>query len=304
MSVLIVSMTMSYARHVLVSGSADESMLKVQRAEAAAGSGLAWAKQSLLVAGQSATSLSIDDSSSVDVTVADRGGDTRAITVRSGDEGYDQQVTALAEVFALANGKLPELSTAGRAAFAAATDIIDITSNTKYSDTELTGILYLHNGVKLTLEDVVLDGTIVSQPALSEGGWTKSEATSITIVGGLLIDPGATLPDCAIIAPDAEVIAESSSRIQLHGVVVADSLSIQGVGLLHGQIATTSTPSFSESVEMPGSGRAPRAWPDSIDTGAKGVGRVYFAAQDPTSAETNAIKAFGFPVRAVDTGDP
>jgi hypothetical protein len=304
MAVLLVSMTMSYSRHALVSGSSDEALLKVQQAEAAASSGLAWAKQSLLVDGSGTASLSIDGSGSVDISVSDVGNDTRAIRVKTAGDGYDQQVTATAEVFSTTSGELPKLSTSGRAAVSGAGAIINVATNTTFMDTHLTGILYVRNGVKLTLCDVVLDGTIVTEPALSTSGWTAAQETTITFKGGVLIDPGPTLPGCAVIAPDASVMAVGSSQVQLHGVVVADSVMIQGVGLLHGQIASAADPIFSASVELPGSGRAPRSWPESIDTGAQGVGRVYFEKQDPTSGEKSAIKGYAFPAKVSDVSSP
>jgi len=297
MAVLMVSMTMSYARHALVSGSADEALLKVQAAEAAASSGLAWAKQSLLVDGSGAASLSINGNGSVDILVSDVGNDIRAITVKTAGDGYTQQVTATAEVFSTTSGELPKLSTIGRTAVSGAGAIIDVATDTTFTDTHLTGILFVRNGVTLTLCDVVLDGTIVTEPALSSSGWTAAEATSIIFKGGVLIDPGPTLPGCAIVAPDAAVNAIDSSQIQLHGVVVADCFKVNGVGLLHGQIASATDPVFSAFVEMPGSGRAPRAWPEAIDTGAQGVGRVYFTKQAPTSGEKTAIKSFSFPAK-------
>ncbi|MHC4845914.1 MAG: hypothetical protein ACYTCU_07110 [Planctomycetota bacterium] len=304
MAVLLVSMTMSYSRHVLVSGSSDEALLKVQQAEAAASSGLAWAKQSLLVDGNGTASLSIDGSGSVDIAVSDVGNDTRAITVKTAGDGYDQQVTATAEVFSTTSGELPRLSSIGRSGVSAAGTVINVAADTTYSDAHLTGIVYVRNGVSLTLRDVVLDGTIVTEPALSSDGWTAGQATTIVIDGGLLVDPGVTLPGCAIIAPDASVSATATSGVQLHGVVVADSLSLAGTALLHGQVATSNAPVFSSAVEMPGSGRAPRSWPEAIDTGAQGVGRVYFAKQAPTSGEKTAIKNFAFPAKVSDVSSP
>ena len=152
-------------------------------------------------------------------------------------------------------------------AVSAAGAVIQVAADTTFSDTELTGIVFVRNGVTLTLDDVIIDGTIVTEPALSDHGWTAAEATTILINGGLLIDPGITLPNCAIIAPDATVVGNGSDRVQLHGVVLADSLTLPGSGSLHAQVATVETPVLSASIQMPGSGRAPRAWPDSVDTG-------------------------------------
>jgi hypothetical protein len=164
-----------------------------------------------------------------------------------------------------------------------------------YADTTLSGILYLRNGASLTLRNVVLTGAIVSEPACSNVPWTLAQRTTITIDGGLIVDPGADLPGCAIIAPDAAITGTGNDRVQLGGVVVARTLTLPGRGALHAQVVTSEGLSLSASIDQPGSGRAPRTWPDALDTGAEGVGRVSFPGVTVSETELESIQDFTFP---------
>ncbi len=297
LAVLMVSMTMSYARHTLMAADNSGANLRAQTAEQAAGSGFAWAKQSLLASGATAATLSLGSDAALTVSVADGGNARRAITVAATGPGTSQQVAATAETFATTNGRLPLLTGAAKAAVTGGATLINVSGNASYSNTELTGILYLRFGSSVTLRNVILTGAIVSEAAVI-GTWTPAQSTTITLDKGVLIEPGSVLPGCAIIAPDASVAGTGAERVQLEGVVVAAALSLPGSGSVHAQIATTATPVLSTLIELPGAGRAPRSWPSVLDTGALGLSRVVFLRADATQGERDAIETFAFPASA------
>jgi hypothetical protein len=296
LAVLIVSLTMGHARHALMAADATHATLRAQAAEHAADSGFAWAKQSLFTAGASTARLHLGDDA-IDVSMVDSGTDLHSVTVTASGGGFSQEISGVVETYRTLSNAVPGLTTAGRHAVTVSPLVIDVTGNKTYADTELSGVLYLHNGAKLTLRNVILTGCIVSQPALSGTTWTVAQRTSISIDGGLLIEPGPTLPGCSIVAPDAAVTGTGNDRVQIKGVVVARNLTLPGRGALHAQVAVTEPLALSTNIDQPGSGRAPRTWPDELDTGASGVRRVSFPSATSTSDEEQAIQGFTFPAR-------
>jgi len=294
LGVLIVSLTMGQARHALMAADNTHATLRAQTAEHAANSGFAWAKQSLLADGASSATLSLG-TEDVSVAMVDSGTDLHSITVTASGAGFSQQVSGVVETYRATAGGLPSLTTAARRLVNTAVGRIDVSGTQTFADTELSGIVYLRNGASLTLRNVILTGVIVSEPACSSIAWTDSQRTTITIDGGLLIEPGSALPGCSIVAPDAAITGTGNDRVQIKGVVIARKLTLPGRGALHAQVAVTEPLALSVSIDQPGSGRAPRTWPDELDTGAKGVRRVAFPVMSATGTEQQAIEDFLFP---------
>jgi len=296
LAVLMTSIVLTYARHSIVAADTNSANLRAQAAEQAAGDGFVWAKQKLLAApaGTSAT-LRVNGEAGVTVSVG-AGSGKRAISVEATGPGTTQQFEATAETYATTSGNLPKVTPTGRVAVNAAAAKTEVNGAVTYANTEITGILYLRYGSSVTLRDVIITGGIVSEAALL-GAWTPAQATQITIDGGLLIETGSVVPGCAILAPDATITGTGNDRVQIEGVVVAASLTLPGSGSLHAQIATTTTPVLSVNIDQPGSGRAPRTWPDVLDTAAEGVSRVVFLRSDPTPSERDAIEGYAFPAR-------
>jgi hypothetical protein len=172
----------------------------------------------------------------------------------------------------------------------------DISGSQSYSSQTLTGVLYLRNGARLTLTNCIVAGSIVSEPAVT-GTWVPADCTSITLSGTVVIESDAALAGCSIVAPDASV-SGSGEAVQIRGVIVCDTLALPGWGALHGQIATAQPPALSGSIDMPGSGREPRAWPAAIETGAEGISRLSFPRASAGAAEQQAIEDFSFPARS------
>jgi hypothetical protein len=294
LAALIVSLTMGHARHALTAADSTHATLRAQAAEHAADSGFAWAKQSLVTSGASSATLSLGEGD-ISIAMVDSGEDLHSVTVTASGTGFSQEIAGIVETYRALSGSLPSLTTEGKRLVNTAAGRIDVTGAQTFADTELSGIIYLENGATLTLRNVILTGTIVSEPACSPTAWSDSDRTSIIIDGGLLIEAGAALPGCSIVAPDAAITGTGNDRVQIHGVVIARNLTLPGLGALHAQVAVTEPLALGASIDQPGSGRAPREWPDELDTGATAIRRVAFPGVAPTDDEQDAISDFDFP---------
>ena len=294
LAVLVSTVCLGYARHVVVAATNAESAVAVQQAEGAADSGLVWAKQSLLAAGGRTAHLDVGGNAQVAVNVVDNGSTLRTLTIQSSASGVTQAMQGSLETYATVADTLPELTVTARNAVLTHPAIVDVAGSQSYSGTTLSGIIFLHNGAHLTLTNCIVAGSIVSQPALS-GSWTPSDCTTISLAGTIVIESDATLAGCSIIAPDAAVTGDGSEALQIRGCIVCDSLTLTGWGAIHGQIATATSPAVNRIIDLPGSGREPRAWPAALQTGAERIGRVSFPRPVATPAQQAAIRAFVFP---------
>ena len=293
LTTLIASLVMTYSRHALLAVDSSSANLEAQRAQAAADAGFAWAKQSLAADAGSATRLDLGDGRSISVSVGSPSGSLRSIDVAATTEGTSQSMRATFEVYSKAGDRLPALTSAAKSAVNGSSPTILSGSSNSYTSTELTGVIVLRTGARITLRDVILDGCIVSEAALTGA----SGGVDIELRGGVLIQPGATLPGCAIVAPDADVEGDGSELVQIQGVIVAERLRLRGGGALHGLIACEDDPELAAGIDFPGSGRAPRGWPSVLETYSAGVGRLSFRGVDVRDAERTAIRGFTFPNR-------
>lgn len=305
LTTLIASLVMTYSRHALLVVDSSTANLESQRAQDAADSGFAWARQSLAANAGSATRLDLGDGRSVSVSVGSAAGNLRSIDVAAITEGTSQSVHATFETYAVAGERLPGLTAAAKTAINGSSPLLTLSgSSNSYTSTELTGTILLRNGARLTLRDVIVDGSIVSEAALT--GASGGGGVTIELRGGVLIQPGATLPGCAIVAPDADIEGDGSEHVQIHGAIVAERLRLRGSGVLHGVVACDDDLELAAGFDLPGSGRAPRAWPAALETYSASVGRLAFREVDVRDAERTAIRAFTFPNRrpAAPAGGP
>jgi hypothetical protein len=288
LSVLLTSMILTFSRHAVMTADSAQATLASQSAEDAADSALAWARQSLLADGSHSAALDMGDGRRVTVALADAGADRRSILVAASGSGIQRQFDATAETYARAGARAPGLTSDAKAAVAGSAQLIEISGAVSYTNTQLTGVLYMRDGADLTLDDVVLDGSIVSETALFAG----SGGGALHLRNGVQIKPGAVLPGVALVVPGVAVDGNGNERVQLEGVIVAGSLTLPGTGALHGQIASLVPATLSSTYDLVGAGRAPRAWPAVIDTRSQGVRRVSFPVPDPTETEQSAIRDY------------
>ncbi len=311
LAALLVSVTLGYSRHAVMAADAVAGNLQAAALDKAVGSGLSWARQSLVAGAGGGGSLVTPDGQALTINVRDVDGQTglRNIEISAVHKSQSQYRQAIVEVHVVEGDVLPKLTASARMDVNNHPSLIDVTSDTTYTDAELSGIVLIRRGVTLTLDDVIVRGTIVSEPALSDAAVVDADRTALVIIDGLLVEPSSTLAGCAIVAPDASVNGLAGSRVQLHGVVVCETLALTGSGAVHGQIATTEPLVLSTSIDQPGAGRTPRAWPVALESGAQDIGRIVFPVNMPTSGEANAIADFAFPAArspgslAPDSGD-
>ena len=294
LAVLLSTMCLGYARHVVVSANNAEATVAVQQAEGVADSGIAWAKQSLLAAGGRTVQLDMGSDAMVAIDLVDNGSTLRTLTIRSSASGVMQAMQGSLEIYGTVVDSLPELTDAAKSAVLAHGSLIQVVGAQSYSNTTLTGIVYLRNGSSLTLTNCIVNGSIVSEPAIS-GAWSEADATSLVLAGSVVIESDAALAGCSIIAPDAAVSGNGTEAVQIEGCIVADTLTLTGWGSVHGLIATTGVAVLNRAVDLPGAGREPRTWPIALHTGAESIGRVSFPRPVATSDQQDAIENFTFP---------
>jgi hypothetical protein len=304
LAVLVTSVVLGYARHVIVSAESSQATVACQQAESAADSGLAWARQTLLADGSRSARIALDSGAVVSVNVADAGSGLRTLSIQGNVDGQKQSLVGSVETYAAVGGTLPRLTTSARAAAAAAGSVTSVSGTQTFSNTTITGLLFLRNGASVTLRDCIVAGTILSQPAMSASGWAPADCTSITLSGSVVIESDAALAGVSIIAPDCTVAGDGTEAVQVTGAVVSKSLALTGWGAISGQIATSSAPSLASDIDLPGSGREMRAWPAALDTGAEGIVRVSFPRPSVTPGQLLAIRNFAFPSRRVRGAGP
>jgi hypothetical protein len=144
-------------------------------------------------------------------------------------------------------------------------------SDTVVSDTDLTGLHIIQDGVELQLSNVVLDGAVVSADTLEEdpfGSFTITEAPTLIIGGNVRIDSADFLPGIAILMPDGVVsTGYATGTVQMHGDIVAHSVAIDLPGSIQGHIQSVSTPSLDYDIDQIWSDRKPQPWTSGLSYG-------------------------------------
>jgi hypothetical protein len=147
-----------------------------------------------------------------------------------------------------------------------------------YVGTELAGFFLLEDGAELTLQDVILRGTILTRNGACPDHLpaTGSNRPQLNVYGGLKLLAGTELPDVAIVAPDLVIDADATSRVDVQGFVSADEVHVNGRGSVHGMVVHNTDEQFGSKMRRPGHGRGPQAWPDVISAGAEEVSSLSF----------------------------
>lgn len=294
LAVLMASVCLGYARHVVLASSVPEASLAAQAAEGAADSGLAWARQALLSARSSGSALPISDEAEVSISLTPAGGDLQSLAIGSSALGESQALAGTVETYATGDGSLPRFTAAARAAITTHGSVTVISGTQSYANTTLTGLLLLRSGTSLTLNNCIVAGSIVSAAAASGATWSGADPVSITLLGTVVLESDAALPDCSLVAPDARVDG-TGAAVQIRGALVCDSLRLGSWGSVHGPVAAASTLSVPAGIDQPGAGREPRAFPAALETGALDIARVSFPRATASPADQDAIESFTFP---------
>jgi hypothetical protein len=299
LGVLVTSVTLGYARHVLISASNARATVAVQEAESVADSGLAWARQTLLADGALTGRLALDAGSSVAVDLVDGDSGTKTLTIASNVGGQKQSLVGSLQTYAAVGSTLPSLTSASRSVVGAHGSVTSVSGTQTLSNTTINGLLFLQNGANVTLQNCIVAGTIVSQPALSTTGWRPVERTRLTLSGTIVVESDASLAGVSIIAPDCTLTGDGTEAVQIQGVVVVAALSLSGWGAISGQVATSGTPVLAAAIDLPGAGREQRAWPAALDTNSEAIGKLSFPKVSVTAGQILAMKNFTFPTRVL-----
>lgn len=157
-----------------------------------------------------------------------------------------------------------------------------ISGDVTLQDVELAGLIVIEEGAHLTLQDVVLRGTILTRAGLCNSNAPINGPTRprLTCYGDVRLLAGTELPDRAMVAPDLRFVADESSRIDIRGFVTADEFEVKGRGCLRGMVVPGQTEKIASAVRRPGHGRGAQDWPSEIIAGGETVVQIAFPA-DP-----------------------
>ncbi|MHC4844836.1 MAG: hypothetical protein ACYTCU_01605 [Planctomycetota bacterium] len=164
-----------------------------------------------------------------------------------------------------------------------------ISGNATYQDVDLAGLMVLENGATLTLEDVVLRGTIITRAGLCETNppAVGSNRPQVQLFGDVRLLAGTQLPETAVLGPDLVLESDVSSRIDIDGFTVADEIDLNGRGRLNGMVVSGLSESISGDIRRPGFGRGQQDWPSDILAGGEAVVQIAF----PVDSVPDSVKA-------------
>jgi hypothetical protein len=168
-----------------------------------------------------------------------------------------------------------------------------ISGTSSYQNQEMAGLFLLEPGSELTLENIVLRGTIITRAGLCGDQAIQQGANrpKLIIEGGLRLLSGTVLPDVAMVGPDLEVDAATDSRVEIRGQVVADEVRIRGRGSVKGMVTTETYSEFGSNVRRPGHGRGTQPWSDKLVAGAEEITAISFPADEYTDAEMDLMES-------------
>lgn len=285
----------TYGRHVVVVGRSGMSSPQLLAAREAAHSGLAFARQAA-VSGEALASGSIPvGDGEVALSVETTAGGNQRVSAESlaGDGLGARRVAEIglqptAATFPAGPASLPTLNEATLDALLADESLVwhAITTSQRIGGVELSGVLVIHPGVELLLDDVVLTGAVLSASVLdgdAPGDFDAGSAPRLVVDGNLRIDAGSGLPGLAILMPDGAVESgDADARIQIHGDVVAHDLSLLHAGVIDGHVLGVDV-SLADAamLDRMGADRKSPEWSSALQLG--GAAEPVFLAMVPAS---------------------
>jgi len=161
-------------------------------------------------------------------------------------------------------------------------------------NSDVSGVFLMENGSKLIMEDCTFTGAIVSRASLCEGNplATGGSRPEVEFRGGCTLREGTDFPGLSICGPDLRVVADSSARIDVHGMIVAEDLDLQCRGVLRKMIVCEGEESISSNVSRPGRGRGPQGFSSCVEPGSERMTRISFPTESFTTEEMDAIEAY------------
>jgi len=147
--------------------------------------------------------------------------------------------------------------------------VLRIRHDTRLNGETLHGLVVVAPDAELQLRDVVLQGAIVSEAALSEGhlpAFDEQRAPRVRVEGTLRLDDDPLLPGVSLVMPDGVFeTGADGANLQIAGDIVAHDVRLHGRGSLFGQLASLRPAECSPGIERVYAGRAPRPWASALD---------------------------------------
>lgn len=290
---LLATLVLAYSRSAVLVGDHLASTDQLNSSQVAVDSGLAYALQVMQVDGAVAADLVAADGKRFGVTLTDVSPDLQRVAISVGDG--EVVMTAYSQTVPSEGDALPFLTPAAVQEVLDHGQLLRIQSNTTIEDQVVDGIILIKAGRMLTLRNVVLNGTVVSDNAFVSGPWTSS--AHLMLSDSVTIRPGSGLGGVALLLPDGMISVTGNAVLQIQGAVVAADLRLNAEsvrGFLGGPVLYGTSPGFSSVLSVLGVGRAPVALPEALTGGSRSIGQVAFLTPSITDAERTAIIGYDF----------
>ncbi len=307
---VIGTLTAAYARHVLTSTRQSSGSLTAQSARQTTRSALSIAQQSLISGTPVASSLPAirENEPDAQVHVTDLGPGVKCVKVVAVDaSGLGATVQAETNLvparIAPDSDGLPcvEAGIASSVKFDPAIPKLSYAGVRRLENLTLDGLVVVETGATLTLSDVVVNGSIVSEAVLSPtpiGSFDAATAPTLVIEGGLTINPStAVLDGVGIVMPDGVLSTVSGARrLVFKGDIVAHTVTLDGVGILRGNVAAVDPAVIQDGLEYAGGyGRGAMPWAPSLAITTWAHRFTAFPPRAGSASEAAAITNFSFP---------
>ncbi len=301
--VVMAGMVTAWGRHVVVSGRGGMASPKLLASREACHSGLTLARQVVLSGEESVPSTVPAGDGLAGITVVETSGGHQQLAIESmGEDGLGARRTAELALQAVAATEPEEpagLPTLGAETVGALladpwVQLHHYTQSTSLLGVELTGLLVVHPGVQLQLDDVVLHGAVLSASVLEQaeyGSFDAQLAPRLLLAGNVRIDPPMALPGLAILMPDGQVdCAPVDARVQIHGDVVAHDVELLHPGAFAGHALGVSVELADPSLlDRMGFDRKPPDWSPALELGV--ASEPVFLAMVPPSGDLGSLSA-------------
>lgn len=313
LSAAAASITVAWARHVVLAKGTLEMAHGASRREEASRSGLSRAREQMRQGtppgtaddGQEDTVVT-NDGDEVTVERRVKSHDRREIKINARRPGGDfqEEASVRGEAQIVPAGRRPGSAEPGPSERRTRLDcetgamlaglLTIVNGTTTYQDTELTGLFLLEEGSKLTLEDVVLRGAIVTRAGLCEDNapTTGGARPQVDVYGGVRILAGTELPGCAVVGPDLLFRADPSARLEVRGTLVAEQVDVPCRSTIKGLVVGEREEAVGSKTKRPGHGRGAPSWPSFVVAGKERVTAISFPALAPSEAELDLMEQF------------
>jgi hypothetical protein len=294
-------MSATYLRQVILDWGNSPVSRPILDATESAHTGMQWGRQ-VVRSGWGTTSTTVGSgSSAASVQVSSLADDRYAVVASAVDsDGLGAtlrvEVDGLAEPLADHPDTLPRLSTDALARLMSDPTVPKtwISGTQTLSGVDLYGLVIVETYATLMLDDVTLEGAIISQDAYGNvplGDFEPISAPAVVLSGPVRVEPASFLPGVTVVMPDG-VLRDWSSPVQAQfgGDVVAHSVLLGSTGgSILGNLASVVDPTLGTHLVRPRATRTPREWSDDLDM--NGTTTVRWQAFVPRVTGTSDVAA-------------